>query len=86
METDWKWKTFEPIERKIAQLLVHGKGNAAICAQVFLSRARVQECIKRILIKTGADTGLPGAPRWEPTNQTGAGVLLCRRRPREPER
>ena len=54
--TDWKWNTFDPIERKIAELLVQGKSNAAICAEVFLSRARVQECIKRILIKTRADS------------------------------
>ena len=46
----------EPLERQVAELLLEGKSNAAICAEVFLSRARVQECIKRILIKTKADS------------------------------
>jgi len=54
MVTDWKWNTFDPIERKIAEILVQGKSNSAISSEVFLSRPRVQECIKRILIKTGA--------------------------------
>jgi PAS domain S-box-containing protein len=53
MPSDWKWNTLEPIERKIAELLVQGKSNAAICEGVFLSRPRVQEYIKRILVKTG---------------------------------
>jgi PAS domain S-box-containing protein len=56
METEWVWDKLDPRERGIAELLVQGKSNAAICAEVFLSRARVQDCIKRILIKTGADS------------------------------
>ena len=56
VKSDWKWDAFSPIERQIAELLVQGKSNAAICSEVFLSRARVQECIKRILIKTDADS------------------------------
>ena len=56
MESDWKWDKLDPLERKVAELLLQGKSNAAICAEVFHSRARVQECIKRILIKTGADS------------------------------
>jgi PAS domain S-box-containing protein len=56
MESDWKWDRLDPTERQIAELLVQGKSNAAICAEVFLSRARVQDCIKRILIKTGTDS------------------------------
>jgi PAS domain S-box-containing protein len=56
METDWKWDRLDPLERQVAELLLQGKSNAAICAEVFHSRARVQECIKRILIKTGADS------------------------------
>ena len=54
MESEWKWDRLDPLERQVAELLVEGKSNAAICSEVFLSRARVQECIKRILIKTGA--------------------------------
>ncbi len=56
METGWKWDRLDPLERRVAELLLQGKSNAAICAEVFHSRARVQECIKRILIKTGADS------------------------------
>jgi len=56
MESEWKWDKLDPRERQIAELLVQGKSNTAICSEVFLSRARVQECIRRILIKTGADT------------------------------
>ena len=56
MKSDWKWDELDPRERLIAELLVQGNSNAAICAEVFLSRARVQDCIKRILIKTGADS------------------------------
>jgi PAS domain S-box-containing protein len=56
METDWKWDRLDPLERQVAELLLQGKSNAAICAEIFHSRARVQECIKRILIKTGADS------------------------------
>jgi len=54
MGTDWNWDKLDPRERQIAELLVQGESNAAISSEVFLSRARVQECIKRILIKTGA--------------------------------
>jgi PAS domain S-box-containing protein len=56
MEPGWKWDLLDPPERRVAELLLQGKSNAAICAEVFHSRARVQECIKRILIKTGADS------------------------------
>jgi PAS domain S-box-containing protein len=56
MEPDWKWDRLDPRERQVGELLLQGKSNAAICAEVFHSRARVQECIKRILIKTGADS------------------------------
>jgi PAS domain S-box-containing protein len=54
MESEWIWDKLDPTEQHIAELLVQGKSNAAICAEVFLSRARVQECIKRIIIKAGA--------------------------------
>ena len=56
MESECKWDRLDPHERKVAELLLQGKSNAAICAEVFLSRARVQECIKRMLIKTGVDS------------------------------
>jgi PAS domain S-box-containing protein len=51
--SEWKWDRLDPLERQIAELLIQGKSNAAIGSEVFLSRARVQEYIKRILIKTG---------------------------------
>jgi len=56
VKTDWNWDKLDPLERRVAEFLVQGKSNATICTEVFLSRARVQECIKRILIKTGADS------------------------------
>jgi len=56
VKSDWKWEKLDPLERRVAELLVQGKSNAAICGEVFLSRARVQECIKRILIKTGTES------------------------------
>ena len=56
MESEWKWDKLDPLERHVAELLVQGKSNAAICAKLSLSRARLQDWIKRILIKTGADT------------------------------
>ena len=56
MESEWKWDRLDLLERKVAELLLQGRSNAAICNEVYLSRARVQECIKRILIKTGADS------------------------------
>lgn len=56
MKSDGKWDKLDPRERQIAELLLQGKSNAAICAEVFLSRARVQDCIKGILIKTGANS------------------------------
>lgn len=52
MKDEWSWDRFDPLERNVAELLLEGKTNAAICAEVFLSRARVQDCIKRILLKT----------------------------------
>ena len=45
METGWKWDLLDPLERQVVELLLQGKSNAAICAEVFHSRARVQECI-----------------------------------------
>ena len=56
METDWNWGKLDPSERQIAELLVQGKSNTAICSEVSLSRARVQECIKKIQVKTGTDS------------------------------
>ncbi len=56
MESEWKWDKLDPLERHVAELLVQGKSNAAICAKLSLSRARLQDWIRRILIKTGADT------------------------------
>jgi len=56
VKSDWKWDALDPRERRVAELLVQGKSNAVICAEVFHSRARVQDCIKKILIKTGADS------------------------------
>jgi PAS domain S-box-containing protein len=56
VKSDWKWDELDPRERRVAELLVQGKSNAAICAELFISRARVQDCIKRILIKTGAES------------------------------
>jgi len=52
MESGWGWDRLDPFERRVAELLLEGKSNAAICEEVFHSRARVQDCIKRILIKT----------------------------------
>jgi PAS domain S-box-containing protein len=56
VKSDWKWDALDARERRIAELLVQGKSNAAICNEVFLSKARVQYCIQRILIKTGTDS------------------------------
>jgi PAS domain S-box-containing protein len=56
VKSDWKWDELDARERRIAELLVQGKSNAAICNEVFLSKARVQYCIQRILIKTGTDS------------------------------
>jgi PAS domain S-box-containing protein len=77
MKTDWKWDKLDPLERRVAELLLQGKSNAAICAEVFLSRARVQECIKRILIKTGAESTRAAIALLveERENQTLLGVL-----------
>ena len=52
MESGWGWDRLDPFERRVAELLLEGKSNAAICEEVFHSRARVQDCIKKILIKT----------------------------------
>jgi PAS domain S-box-containing protein len=56
MESGWKWDSLDPFERQVAELLLEGKSNAAICEEVFRSRARVQDCIKRIVIKTETDS------------------------------
>lgn len=54
MGTDWIWDTLEPVEQHIADLLLQGRANREIVAEVGLSRARVQDYIKRIVIKAGA--------------------------------
>jgi PAS domain S-box-containing protein len=56
MESGWKWDRLDPLERQVAELLLEGNNNAAICAEVFHSRARVQDCIKKIVIKTETDS------------------------------
>ncbi len=56
MESGWKWDRLDPFERRVAELLLEGKSNAAICTEVFHSRARVQDCIKKIVIKTETDS------------------------------
>ncbi len=56
MQSEWKWDKLDHTERRIAELLMQGKSNAAICEEVLLSRARVQDCIKRILIKTEVES------------------------------
>lgn len=56
VEIAWRWNRLSPTEKQVAELLLEGKSNKGICEEVFLSRARVQECIKRIVIKTGAES------------------------------
>jgi len=56
METDWVWSRLEPIERRVADLLLQGKSNSAICTEMYLSRTRVQEYVKRLVIKAGASS------------------------------
>jgi PAS domain S-box-containing protein len=56
VKSDWKWDSLDPREREVAELLMQGQSNAAISAEVYLSKARVQDSIKRILIKTGTDS------------------------------
>jgi len=56
MNTEWIWHRLDPREQRVAELLLQGKSNKAICAEVFLSRPSVQECLKRIVIKAGADS------------------------------
>jgi PAS domain S-box-containing protein len=56
IESEWLWDGLDPTEQQIAELLVQGESNAAICAEVFLSKARVGEYIKRIVLKTGANS------------------------------
>jgi PAS domain S-box-containing protein len=56
VKIDWVWDKLDPIETRVAELLVEGKSNTAICAEVYLSRARIQDCIKRIVIKAGVDS------------------------------
>ncbi len=54
MEIGWRWNRLSDSEKRVAELLLEGRSNKAICTEMFLSRARVQECIKRIVTKTGA--------------------------------
>jgi PAS domain S-box-containing protein len=56
MNTKWIWHRLDPREQRVAELLLQGRSNKAICAEVFLSRPSVQECMKRIVIKAGADS------------------------------
>lgn len=70
MESDWTWDRLDPLERRVADLLLQGKSNAAICAEVFLSRARVQECINRILIKTRTRTARSAIVRLTEERET----------------
>jgi PAS domain S-box-containing protein len=77
MQSNWNWDKLDPTEQQVAELLMQGKSNAAICEEVFLSRARVQDCIKRILIKTGAESTRAAiiALVEERENQTLLGML-----------
>jgi len=54
MEIGWRWDRLSASEKRVAEFLLEGKSNKDICGEMFLSRARVQECIKRIVMKTGA--------------------------------
>lgn len=54
MEVTWTWDQLGPTERQIAEFLLEGKSNKEICGEMFLSRARVQEYVRRIVTKTGA--------------------------------
>jgi PAS domain S-box-containing protein len=56
METAWRWDRLSGNEKRVAELLLEGKSNKDICGEMSLSRARVQECIRRIVAKTGADS------------------------------
>jgi PAS domain S-box-containing protein len=56
MESEWAWSKLDQLERDVAELLIQGKGNDAIAATVYHSRGRVQDCIRRILTKTGTDS------------------------------
>jgi len=54
MDAEWIWDRLDPIEKRIAELLLEGKSNTVIATEVSLSRSRVQERVKRITIKAGA--------------------------------
>ena len=54
MDTDWIWDRLDPIEKRIAELLLEGNSNKVIATEVSLSRSRVQERVKRITAKAGA--------------------------------
>jgi len=56
MDIGWRWSRLSASEKKVAELLLEGKSNKDICGEMFLSRARVQECIKRIVMKTAAES------------------------------
>jgi PAS domain S-box-containing protein len=54
MDTEWIWDRLDPVEKHIAELLLEGNSNKVIAAEIPLSRARVQERVKRITMKAGA--------------------------------
>ncbi len=54
MDAEWIWDRLDPIEKHITELLLEGNSNKVIATEVSLSRARVQERVKRIVIKAGA--------------------------------
>lgn len=54
MEIGWRWNRLSASEKRVAELLLEGKSNKDICCEMFLSRARVQECVKRIVAKSEA--------------------------------
>lgn len=56
MEIGWRWDRLSASEKRVAELLLEGKSNRDIGREMSLSRGRVQECIKRIVTKTGADS------------------------------
>jgi PAS domain S-box-containing protein len=56
MEIGWRWDRLSGAEKQVAELLLEGKSNKEICGEMYLSRARVQECIRRIVKKTVADS------------------------------
>jgi len=41
MESEWKWDRLDLLERKVAELLLQGRSNAAICNEVYLWEPRI---------------------------------------------